>query len=74
VVAAGNDGLATDATTDADGKPIDGAFPAKFALAFPDCVIAVAAVDQNDRLADWSNWGPGVRIAVVLLSWSLSQK
>ncbi|WIA21689.1 hypothetical protein OEZ85_000857 [Tetradesmus obliquus] len=63
VVAAGNEGIATDAAGLVDGKPVDGVFPARFALTFPDCVIAVAAVDKFDRLADWSNWGPGVKIA-----------
>uniref|UniRef100_A0A383VUC4 Peptidase S8/S53 domain-containing protein n=1 Tax=Tetradesmus obliquus TaxID=3088 RepID=A0A383VUC4_TETOB len=63
VVAAGNEGIATDAAGLVGGKPIDGMFPARFALTFPDCVIAVAAVDKLDRLADWSNWGPGVKIA-----------
>ncbi len=60
VIAAGNDGVNQDEVSDPS-------FPAAYDL---DNVITVAAVDQNDGLADFSNYGaksvhiaaPGVKI------------
>ena len=46
VVAAGNDGMNNDVAP---------TYPASFDL---DNVIAVAATDHNDHLAEWSNYGP----------------
>jgi hypothetical protein len=64
VVAAGNDALNISASgTDSSGYKYDGQYPAKFAALYPDCVLAVAAVDSSDRLATFSNWGSAVGVA-----------
>ncbi|WIA40762.1 hypothetical protein OEZ86_004442 [Tetradesmus obliquus] len=64
VVAAGNEGLNISAAgTDASGYQYDGQYPAKFAALYPDCVLTVAAVDNSDRLATFSNWGSAVGVA-----------
>jgi subtilisin family serine protease len=36
--------------------------PSSLAVSLPDCVISVAAVDRNNRLGSFSNFGAGVRI------------
>lgn len=45
-----------------DGQQHD--YPAYAAAFFPDCILAVAAIGQdNDKLTDFSNYGQLVRIA-----------
>jgi subtilisin family serine protease len=64
VVAAGNEGINVSASgQDSSGYQYDGQSPAKFATVLPDCVLAVAAVDSQDRLASFSNWGMAVGVA-----------
>jgi hypothetical protein len=55
VVAAGNEGIDVSASgRDSSGYQYDGQYPAKFATVFPDCVLAVAAVDSQERLLSLS--------------------